>query len=81
MSDNNDSIIEGEGVFRDFNGSEDGKPVFETSDPVEWEQHCKENGITKSGTAPCVICNTVFSFENLPHGKNPCCENCKEGLA
>ena len=31
------SLIEGEGTFRDFNGSEDGNTVFETTDKDEWE--------------------------------------------
>lgn len=76
----NNAFIEGEGIFRDFNGSEDGTPVFETTDKDEWLVYCKEQGLTQTGSAPCVICNTVFSFDNLPVGKNPCCDKCKKEL-
>lgn len=74
------SFIEGDGTFKDYNGSEDGKPVFETQDKDEWEQYCREKKITRSGTAPCVICNTPVEFNDLPVGKNAVCENCKGDL-
>lgn len=74
------SIIEGEGTFKDFNGSEDGQPVFETKDKDEWEQYCIEKKLTRSGSAPCIICNTVFEFEKLQVGKNPVCDKCKGDL-
>lgn len=74
------SVIEGDGVFKDYNGSEDGAPVFETRDKDEWEQYCKKNGITRSGSGKCIVCNTIFEFENLPVGKNPVCETCKGEL-
>lgn len=90
MSDNNNQeenenpnkglLIEGEGTFKDFNGSEDGSPVFETKSKADWENYCKEKGITRSGQAPCIQCNTVFQFENLPVGKNPLCDECKQEL-
>ena len=59
------SVIEGDGVFKDYNGSEDGAPVFETRDKDEWEQYCKKNGITRSGSGKCIVCNTIFEFENF----------------
>jgi len=74
------SLIEGEGTFKDFNGSEDGQPVFETKDKDEWEQYCIDKKLTRSGSAPCIICNTVFEFQNLQVGKNPVCDNCKGEL-
>jgi len=75
------SIIEGGGTFKDFNGSEsDSIPVFETQDKDEWEKYCIEKNLTRSGSAPCVICNKVFAFENLPVGKNPLCDSCKSEL-
>jgi hypothetical protein len=79
-NNNNNALIEGEGVFKDYNGSEDGRPVFETTNPDEWLQYCKDKGLTRSGSAPCIVCNTVFSFENLAVGKNPVCESCKGDL-
>jgi hypothetical protein len=74
------NLIEGEGTFKDFNGSEDGQAVFETKDKDEWESYCKEKGLTRSGGASCVICNTYFEFQNLPCGKNPVCEDCRKSL-
>lgn len=73
-------LIEGEGTFRDFNGSEDGAPVFETRNKDEWDNYCKEKKLTRSGSAPCILCNTKVEFDNLPVGKNAVCENCKGEL-
>lgn len=73
-------LLEGEGVFKDYNGSEDGKPVFETKNPVEWEEHCKETKVTISGTAPCAICSNPVEFEGLAYGKKPVCPDCKGSL-
>lgn len=74
------SLIEGEGIFRDYNGSIDGTPVYETKDPDEWLEYCKEKKLTRSGSSACVVCNTVFEFQNLQVGKNPICEKCKGEL-
>lgn len=73
-------LIEGDGIFRDYNGTEDGKPVYETTSYDEWIEYCKEKKLTRSGQAPCISCNTVFEFENLQVGKNPICEECKKEL-
>jgi len=73
-------FLEGEGVFRDYNGSTDGKPVFETQDPFEWETHCREAKLTTSGSSPCAICSKVTEFENLAYGKKPVCAECRETL-
>lgn len=77
MSNN---LIEGEGTFKDYNGSEDGSPVFQTQDKDEWEEYCKEKKLTRSGNAPCVICNTNVEFTNLQVGKNAVCDDCKGSL-
>ena len=74
------ALLEGEGIFKDFNGSKDGKPVFETKNPLEWEEHAKQSGLTQSGSAPCAICSTVTTFEGLAYGKKPVCEKCKGEL-
>jgi hypothetical protein len=74
------SIIEGDGTFKDYNGSVDGSPVFETQNKDEWEEYCKEKKLTRSGSAPCILCNTKVEFENLPVGKNAICESCKSEL-
>ena len=74
------SFIEGDGVFKDFNGSEDGSPVYETKDKDEWIEYCKNKGIKQIGQGPCIICNTIVHFDNLPVGKNPVCDNCKGDL-
>lgn len=72
--------IEGEGIFKDFNGSKDGKPVFETKDPIKWEEHCRKAKLKTSGSGPCVVCSTRVTFTDLPYGKKPVCEDCKEHL-
>jgi hypothetical protein len=74
------TLLEGDGVFKDYNGSKDGKPVFETKSVEEWEAHCKEAKLTTSGTAPCAICSTATVFENLAYGKKPLCEKCRSEL-
>ena len=74
------TLLEGEGIFRDFNGSTDGKPVFETKSVEEWEAHCKEAKVTTTGSAPCAICSTITVFEGLAYGKKPVCEKCKGDL-
>lgn len=74
------TLLEGEGVFKDYNGSTDGKPVFETKDPALWEEHCKEAGVLVSGTGLCAICSTPVTYEGLAYGKKPLCDKCKEDL-
>lgn len=74
------TTIEGDGIFRDYNGSKDGKPVFETTNLDLWNKHCEKKGLTKSGSAACIICNKTFEFSKLPVGHNPVCGNCKGDL-
>jgi hypothetical protein len=67
------SFIEGGGKFIDFR--EEFK--FETTDPEEWEKHAKETGIVEVGAKPCAMCKKEVTFDNLPFGKSPICEECK----
>jgi|SRR5215218_1968049 len=69
-------IYEGESPLRDYNGSKDGRPVFETTDIDEWNEYCKKKGLKVNGTMPCALCGEVVAFEGLPHGEKPLCEKC-----
>lgn len=70
------SFIEGGGKFIDYRE----EYSFETTDPEEWEKHAKETGIVEIGAKPCAICKTEVEFNDLPYGKEPVCDQCKEDL-
>lgn len=74
------NVIEGETPLRDYNGSKDGKPTFETWNIDEWNKHCKDKHLKTNGSAPCAICNTVVAFEGLPFGQKPICEKCLDNV-
>jgi len=80
VNSSSSNFVEGEGTFKDFNGSEDGTPVFQTTNKDEWDQYCIKNKITRSGTEACIRCNKVITIDNLPAGKNAVCDECKEEL-
>ena len=72
------SIVEGSGIFKCTNESH--KKEFQTTDIQKFNEHLLEKGHTLSGRAPCAVCDTEVTFEDLPTGKKPVCDKCKKEL-
>jgi len=53
---------------------------FIASSIEELEEHHKDGNHTTSGAAPCAVCSNEVTFDSLPYGKKPLCDNCKAEL-
>jgi len=71
------NIIEGDQPLRDYRGSKDGKPVFETWDLDDWKDHAKKTKMMNvNGQKPCGMCGEVVYYEEMPSHEQPFCEDC-----
>src|SRR5687768_10031527 len=61
----------------DYNGSKDGKPVFQTRDLDEWREYAiKKKLININGSKPCAICGIKVEYEEMPVFEKPLCDTC-----
>ena len=74
----NAGLVEGTGPFICTNDSH--KEEFKTTDLKKFNEHLKEKGHTISGSAPCAVCEKQISFQDIPAGKKPVCDECKKEL-
>jgi hypothetical protein len=77
-------FVEGGKFICNIHTDADGKPT-EFANRADFDQHCKDEGHTISGSAPCLYCKTSVTFENLPYqpAGTPVpaiCENCHDTI-
>lgn len=71
------NIVEGDVPLRDYNGSLDGKPVFETWNIDEWKEYALKNKLMNiNGQKPCAICGEVVFYDKMPAYEKPLCSKC-----
>jgi hypothetical protein len=75
----NASMVEGSGIFKCTNSSHEKE--FVTEDLDKFNKHLLEKGHTVSGSAPCAVCDKQVTFDSLPVGKKPVCDECKKELS
>lgn len=75
------NIVEGDVPLRDYNGSKDGKPVFETWDIDEWKKYALKNKLMNiNGQKPCALCGVDVFYDEMPAYEKPLCPKCLENV-